>query len=384
MFSAITCGLIGYLVTVNSYPFFFLQHHLKILFILFAVMWKRGNKSKAWNGSQNLRLLAVVSCLTSFILLLVFLCFNNAQNSNLAFGLQNQRWNSFESLVHVHPTIAFRNGTDVIWQVPDSPKAVLFLAHGCDGQALNFWDRSPDCPDCIGLPEERLIVLHALARKFAVVSISSAGRCWSFGKEIMIAKDIIRWWVEKQGLERLPLVALGASSGGYFVSVLATELNFSSITLMIAEGVYDHMDIKNNYPPTLFVHMPKDAYRRQKIDENMELLRNKGVNVAEIKCMEFPLSPHLLADRIPGIDHSVSAQLFELFQLKGFIDENGYMRNDGRKTHWKEALKENKTISINEQLLHPIQEELNLAYAYHEMTSLYTDQIFKWFESHMS
>lgn len=347
-------------------------------------MWKRGNKSKAWNGPQSLRLLVVVSCLTSLILFIVILSCNNALNSNLSFGLQNQRWNSFESLVQIQPTMGFRNGTDVIWQVPDSPKAVLFLAHGCDGQALNFWDRSSDCPECIGLPEERLIVLHALALKFAVVSISSAGRCWSFGNEVMVVKDIIRWWVEKQRLQHLPLVALGASSGGYFVSVLATELNFSSITLMIAEGVFDRMDIKENYPPTLFVHMPKDAHRRQKIGENMELLRNKGVDVAEVECMEFPLSPHLFADRIPGIDQSISVKLFELFQHRGFIDENGYMRNDGRKTHWKEVLKEDKSISIDEHLLHPIQEELNLAFAYHEMTSLHTDQIFKWFESHMS
>ncbi|PON90660.1 Alpha/Beta hydrolase fold containing protein [Trema orientale] len=346
-------------------------------------MLKGGNKAKAWNRSRNTRLLVVVSCLTSFIIVLVFLHLKIARKSNLSFGLQNQRWNSFDSLVQIHPTLGFWNGTDVIWQVPDSPKAVLFLAHGCDGQAFNFWDRSPDCPDCIGLPEERLIVLHALARKFAVVSISSSGRCWSFGKEVMIVKDIIRWWVENQRLEQLPLVALGASSGGHFVSVLATELNFSSITLMIAEGVFDRMDIKENYPPTLFVHMPKDIYRRQKLVENMELLRNKGVDVAEIECMEFPLLPHLLADRIPGIDQSVSAKLFELFQQKGFIDENKYMRKDGRKMRWKEALKEDKTISVDEHLLHPIQEELNLAFAYHEMTSLHTDQIFKWFESHM-
>ncbi|RCU28013.1 hypothetical protein DVA81_19915, partial [Acinetobacter baumannii] len=61
------------------------------------------------------------------------------------------------------------NGTDVIWQIPDSPKAVLFLAHGCNGRASNFWDRSLSCPNCVGLPEERLIVFHALTRRFAVL-----------------------------------------------------------------------------------------------------------------------------------------------------------------------------------------------------------------------
>ena len=347
-------------------------------------MWHRGNRSKASTVSQNQRVLVVITCATLFPLLLVYLFWGKAQVPESPFGLQKQRWNSFESVVKMHPTVEYRNATDVIWQIPDSPKAVLFLAHGCDGRAVNFWDRSPECPNCVGLPEERLITLHALARKFAVISISSAGRCWSFGDEVSVVKGIIRWWVERQKLGQLPLVALGASSGGYFVSVLATEVKFSSVAIMIAEGKFDLIDVKENYPPSLFVHMPKDVPRRRKIDQYMEVLRNRGVDVAEIECMEFPLSPNLLSDRIPGLDQSVSAKLFDLFRRKGFIDENGYMRNDGRRTRWRDALKEDKTILLDEHLAHPVQEELNLAFAYHEMTSLHTDQIFKWFESHMS
>ncbi|XP_062151933.1 uncharacterized protein LOC133860322 [Alnus glutinosa] len=302
----------------------------------------------------------------------------------LSSGLLKQKWNSLESLVQFHPTIEVKNGTEIIWQIPDTPKAVIFLAHGCNGRAVNFWDRSSTCSNCIGLPEERLLVLHALARKFAVLTISSVGRCWTFVEERLIVKDILKWWVEKNKLQQLPIVALGASSGGYFVSVLANELKFSSITLMIAEGVFEKMDISEDYPPTLFVHMPKDIYRQQKIHENLERLRNKGVDVAEIECMEFPLSPHILADRIPGIDQTFSAKLFELLRDKGFIDENGYMKNDGRATRWKAALRENKTYFPDQHLAQHIQEELNLAFAYHEMTSLHSELIFKWFESHMN
>ncbi|KAA8526216.1 hypothetical protein F0562_008045 [Nyssa sinensis] len=196
----------------------------------------------------------------------------------------------------------FRNGTDVIWQIPDSPKAVLLLAHGCNGRAVNFWDRSPRCLNCVGLPEERLIVLHALARNFAVLTISSAGRCWSFREERLIVKGIINWWLEKYKLEKLPLVALGASS----------------------------------------------------------------------------------ADRIPGLDQTISVKLFALFRDNGFVDKNGYMRNDGRSLRWKAALKERKLLLPDEYLVHHIQEELNLAFAYHEMTSLQSEHIFNWFESHMS
>ncbi|XP_038684012.1 uncharacterized protein LOC119984234 isoform X2 [Tripterygium wilfordii] len=302
----------------------------------------------------------------------------------MQFKATGEKSEIFDSPMQFNPSVEFRNGTDLIWQIPDSPKALLFVAHGCNGRAVNFWDRSPSCPKCIGLPEERLLVLNALSRKFAVVTVSSAGRCWTYGKELSIVRDIIRWWVAKNKLERLPLVALGASSGGSFVSVLATILQFSCITLMIAEGMFDQMDITKDYPPTLFVHMPKDLYRQQKISEYRKVLRNKGIDVAEVECIQFPLTPSFLAERIPGLDRTASAQLFELFRDKGFVDENGYMKKDGRATRWKDSLRKSKNQLLDTSLFHHVQEELNLAFAYHEMTSLQSEQIFKWFEFHMS
>ncbi|KAH1038361.1 hypothetical protein J1N35_040104 [Gossypium stocksii] len=348
-------------------------------------MLNRGTKLKAWHGQKKYPVVVPVMFVVSVSVALVFLFHRNDEKRIQAHGLPPERkWNTFESLVQFNPKREFRNGTDLIWQIPDSPKAVLFLAHGCSGRTVNFWDKSPKCPECVGLPEERLLVLHALARKFAVLTISSAGRCWAFGEERLIVEDIITWWVKRQNLGKLPLVALGASSGGYFVSAIANELKFSSITLMIAEGLFDHMEIREDYPPTLFVHMPKDLRRQQKITEFIEVLRNKEVDVAEIECMELPLSPTFLSDRIPGLDQTISATLFNLFREKGFVDENGYMKRDGRATRWKDALQDSKPNFLEKDLVHPVEEELNLAFAYHEMTSLQSEEIFKWFESHMA
>lgn len=136
-------------------------------------------------------------------------------------------------------------------------------------------------------------------------------------------------------------------------------------------------------PPTLFVHMPKDLYRQQKIDEYVMVLKDKGIDAGVVECMEFPLSPDTLADRIPGIDQTLSRNLFEIFKEKGFIDEKGYMRKDGRKMKWQNILDERKNLLIDKHLIPHIQEELNLAFSYHEMTSVHSDQIFKWFESHI-
>lgn len=347
-------------------------------------MLRRGSRvSKLASSSQSVtfRALLLLLILVSIVLVLVFR--NSSEGLSPASGVLLKKWDSFNSLVRLAPTVEFRNGTDLISQVPDSPMGVLFLAHGCNGRAANFWDKSPKCKKCVGLPEERLLVLHALARKFAVLAVSSAGRCWNFGEEVFIVKDIIEWWLAKEKLEKLPLVGLGASSGGYLISALATQLKFSSITIMIAEGLFGQMDITGDYPPTLFVHMPKDEERKQRIDKYIVLLKEKGINVAEIKCMEFPLSPSHFSDVIQGIDRATSVKLFNLFKEKGFIDKNNCMTNDGRAIRWKAALREGGIILPDKSLFNHIQEEMNLAYAYHEMTSLQSEEVLDWFESHM-
>lgn len=349
---------------------------------MFAVMLKHIDKGKSPYGSRSHRFGATLVVGILMVSTLLFCISGKNQSSELELRRQISNSVKPELQSHSHPTVEIQNGTNLIWKIPKSPKAVLFIAHGCDRKASDFWDKSSDCPDCTGLPEERLLIRFALARRFAVLTVSSAGTCWSFGKEKSVVQNVIKSWVRKHELERLPLVALGASSGGYFVSALATDLKFSSIVLMIAEGVFDQISISKQYPPTLFVHMPKDVYRQQKIREFLEGLRMQGVDAAEIECLDLPISPGFLADRIPGLDRDVSAKMFKLFQGKGFVDEQGYMKRDGRRTPWKQALSGYK-ISLEQSLVTPVEEELNLAFAYHEMTSLQSEQIFNWFESHM-
>ncbi|XP_047948631.1 uncharacterized protein LOC125194448 [Salvia hispanica] len=348
---------------------------------MLLAMFGRGNR----RGTKKIESSVFFALLILVIVALVLFFGKNGDFSNkstLMPDLSSQKWSSFDSLVRLDPTVELRNGTDLIWQIPDSSQAVLFLAHGCSGRAANFWDRSPKCPDCVGLPEERLIVLHALARKFAVFAISSKGVCWSLGEERGVVKSMIQWWISEKKMDKLPIYAMGASSGGYFVSALAAEFQFRAIVLMIAEGVFSHLDIRKNYPATLFVHMPKDEKRNGKIEKYLVVMRDKGIHVAEVRCMEFPLTPQFFANRIPGLSLNLSEKLFDVFQEKGFIDGNGYMRDDGRVIPWKTAIEERNIILPKKSLVNHIQEEMNLAFAYHEMTSLQSQEILDWFDSH--
>ncbi|CAL5059276.1 unnamed protein product [Urochloa decumbens] len=297
--------------------------------------------------------------------------------------------------VRLDARVTRRSGNEVLWQLPppSTPlRAALFAAPGCTIRATDFFDASPGCPRCAGLPEERRFTAAALARGYAVLAVSSRAECWSLdasasdSSELAAVESIIKWWTteEHPQLAGLPLVGIGASSGGYFLSALAARVKFSSVAVMIAEGVYGAMtDIPTAYPPVLFVHMPKDAERAGLVAESMGKLREKSVEVREIRCDDFAVSAEFLAERVPGLTRAVADALVDVMRRKGFVDEKGFLKDDGRSTPWKKAAVEANVLPEGFHLERHVTEELNVAYAYHEFTSLKNGEIFEWFESHM-
>ncbi|CAL4888980.1 unnamed protein product [Urochloa decumbens] len=298
--------------------------------------------------------------------------------------------------VRLDARVTRRSGNEVLWQLPppSTPlRAALFAAPGCTIRATDFFDASPGCPRCAGLPEERRFTAAALARGYAVLAVSSRAECWSLdasasdSSELAAVESIIKWWTteEHPQLAGLPLVGIGASSGGYFLSALAARVKFSSVAVMIAEGVYGAMpEIPAGYPPALFVHMPKDAERAGLVAESMGKLREKSVEVREIRCDDFAVRAEFLAERVPGLTRAVADALMDVMRRKGFVDEKGFLKDDGRSTPWKKAAEEAKVLPDGFHLERHVTEELNVAYAYHEFTSLKNAEIFEWFESHMN
>ncbi|KAG8077909.1 hypothetical protein GUJ93_ZPchr0007g3413 [Zizania palustris] len=282
------------------------------------------------------------------------------------------------------PTVGSIDGARAIWELPAAPaRAVLFVAHGCRCRPENFWPPSPRCPGCVGLPEDVSITERALRRRFAVLAMASARECWSLGQEVRTAKRRIESWTAKNGLAALPVAALGASSGGYFVSRLAAEMRFAAVVLMIAEGSFGPVGLPEGYPPAMFLHMPKDHRRAALVERNSKMLRMDGVEVKELQSMELPLTPTILSDRIPGLDKGLSERIWKVFLEERFLDERGYMRKDGRATPWKEAVVKKGLWEEVSGWAEHIQEELNLAYGFHEMTSLHADEMFDWIEEHL-
>ncbi|KAF5818819.1 hypothetical protein HanXRQr2_Chr02g0070441 [Helianthus annuus] len=76
--------------------------------------------------------------------------------------------------------------------------------------------------------------------------------------------------------------------------------------------------VTKDYLLTLLVHMPKDTRRKRMIDVNLEVMMREGVDVAEVKCLELPLSPTFLVDRVPGLDRRMYMQNYKGIHLPFF------------------------------------------------------------------
>ena len=88
--------------------------------------------------------------------------------------------------VKLSGTLEVISGATAVWQIPPSPVGVLFLAHGCNHRATDFFPKTTSCSSCIGLPEEVRISKDALAAHLAVIAISSVdedSRCWSIHED---------------------------------------------------------------------------------------------------------------------------------------------------------------------------------------------------------
>lgn len=189
---------------------------------------------------------------------------------------------------------------------------------------------------------------------------------------------IIDTWRNQNNLGALPLYALGASSGGYFVSILAHAIQFNALAIMIASGVSvaftTPLESGIKYPPSLFVHMPKDKGTAMGVKRAIEELGQLQVAAIGLPCREIPITRHYFSNRIPGINENLSEVLHGVFVGSGDVTIEGYLKQDGRRMAWYEQVANRTTLVNYTQIIFDnemsIEEELNLAYAYHEMTSL--------------
>lgn len=301
-------------------------------------------------------------------------------------------------------TLEVVSGVETVWQRPDvAPRGLLFLAHGCQHSATDFWPQSPKCTQCIGLPEEVRITRFALHAGWAVVAMSSTdrtfSRCWSFEEDGPVVASALKTLRAAQGLDGVPLAAMGASSGGAFV------LQLPQLTLGLQAVVSQIMAIppqmlmaqeSQPFPPALFIHMERDGRTSAMVEKCVAKLTKNGLKAAQIQAPSLPIDDAFFSSRISGLSGHASQRLRHALERASLLDGQGKLRDDPRRSDWREAVRgASGAPPLAEQLpgvapgqadsLQPdasaLAEELNVAWAMHEITADFMPQTFAWIES---
>ncbi|CAK0814974.1 unnamed protein product [Prorocentrum cordatum] len=290
----------------------------------------------------------------------------------------------------------YRVNSDIetIWQRPAAPggvRGIFFVAHGCMHQGTDFFgDREPDgwlfeaCArsnygSCLGLPEEVRLREAALRRGYLVVAVSGgSGRqsCWHPGDEVRVAAAL-RHVRQAEGLPAdVPVLAMGASSGGAFLGSLASlapeDGGVQNLRCLVPQ-IMALQELPARRVPTLFVHMPRDGRTAEAVEAELAELRAAGVRAAEIRVEPRPVTVQLLR-RCYAAEGAL--EVLQALSEQGLLDSRGFLVADPRERSWAHAVEaalgvDPASLEADESCL---AEEFNIAWAVHEITSQYAEE----------
>lgn len=121
---------------------------------------------------------------------------------------------------------------------------LLLLFHGCKGSDRK-WFATPEGQRIVGEAQSvGLVTLAFRAHSVAAAAAADGKQCWlDFAPvrrrnvDLVAVRASLSAFVAQHHLQALPRFALGASSGGSFVSLLARYERLDAVAIMIAPGV---------------------------------------------------------------------------------------------------------------------------------------------------
>jgi hypothetical protein len=251
---------------------------------------------------------------------------------------------------------------------------------------------------------------------------------------VRAALERVRERAANGALAAAPTFAFGASSGGAFVGALPFATPVDGVVSQIASvrlparlttraALGEELRAfggRGEYPPVVFSHMSRDAATARSVDASRAYLESVGVpvRVTELapqpvddgffhrKLTRFAAAPaedervareggnseggdsdsEAAALGVPTLEPAVrlaeSARMAAALRDAGLLDSEGYLREDPRRSEWREALRR-QAARIGDSMVpdeSPIAEVLNVAYAAHELCADGFDEDMKWLE----
>jgi hypothetical protein len=140
-----------------------------------------------------------------------------------------------------------------------------------------------------------------------------------------------------------------------------------------------------NYPPSLWIAMQRDERTLRNVQRTVQHLSEHNKIAEVVVAKELPLQDSYFSDRIDGMSPDLSRSIGSALRNCELLDEGRYLLQDPRVTDWRECLRRNKELMLQiskeaedslEADVSAISEELNVAYAMHELTANHmTDMI---------
>lgn len=276
----------------------------------------------------------------------------------------------------------------------DSPKGIALLLHACTHNALKFFSPSPStCRQCVGLAEELRIVRLVQERGYvpvAVTCVDSESGCWS-DRDLPRLQQVLRTFQEElrpsntttknsttillppRAEMRLPVIAIGASSGGHMAAKVAAE-GLADAALVMVMGLKPALQeqLVKQQPPLYLAPMPRDQRTLKRNRENYQALVAANYNAAgddhesttikkndlsvttssssssilsdrvildEKSCVPCPVTVDYLVERVPGITRDHAARIILALQNSGHLgSEDQLFRKDPTVSDWRNAL----------------------------------------------
>jgi len=295
---------------------------------------------------------------------------------------------------------------EIFWQRPNATKikGIFFGATGCFHQGGDFfYQKDPQdgwefegchkskAMRCQGMPDNIYSFKYAMERDYLVMTATPQDKnsCWNHEKDPKRVDEAIKYVLHAEGLDaKTPVVATGASQGGYFMFDMQ-EKNVRNLKCIAPQCAEMKWKTHNEHLPTMVIWMPKDINLTNPIRETIDYLRrDRKVKVAE-------RTPH-------------AWKVHDLMKARGFSDEvtekvkkrlqkatgefghspmtkGGHIKDHpGSQAWWQIALRtvpelKDDSFVKDHSVMHHL---LQVAYAEHEYTAEYTDHIIDFCEGH--
>lgn len=303
---------------------------------------------------------------------------------------------------------------EYLYRIPNNVKqskhrGIMLMAHGCGGSAVNWYPPNSECPQCVGLPEEKSFENFVAKNNFISIAITSTNReskCWNPQIDTQMVRDILLDFKKEHHIESLPLYAFGGSSGGSFVGSMATNsdivkaLNLKGVIVHIAfigpNGVAPETLPDSLAVPVLFAPMVRDTRTMDIVEQQMDNLKKKDPDTLSSICTIHPLSidEMYFHHRIGGkVDAVFSKRMYDGLKENGYLDEEGLLLDDPRRSSWIDIMEKkvgwsvfwHSPETVDKSLMIPlgmaISEEMNVAFSMHEMSTQCNEQIKQFIES---